>query len=182
MYPFFRMALALRRARRIEPVPVFGTHVSHHWVTPLDIDIWLELNNGRTLTLYDLARVPMFLNMGFAEKAKGAGIYFAVAGASVRYRQRVTPFQKVEIRTRVLGWDDRFYYTEQSMWRDGTCVNHLLLRSATARRGKGIVPPSELAGLMGMDHESPPLPDWVQAWIAADSQRPWPPEMHAPQA
>jgi len=28
---------------------------------------------------------------------------------------------------------------------------------------------------MGATEDSPPLPDWVQAWIAAEDARPWPP-------
>jgi hypothetical protein len=40
---------------------------------------------------------------------------------------------------------------------------------------KGIVAPAELLRAMGADPASPPLPDWVQAWIAADATRPWPP-------
>ena len=33
---------------------------------------------------------------------------------------------------------------------------------------------------LGQPADSPPLPDWVQAWIAGDAGRPWPPEL--PQA
>jgi hypothetical protein len=38
-----------------------------------------------------------------------------------------------------------------------------------------MVPPAEMAVAMGESAESPALPDWVQAWIAADATRPWPP-------
>ena len=40
---------------------------------------------------------------------------------------------------------------------------------------KGIVPPAQVVRAMGQDIVSPPLPDWVQAWIAAEGARPWPP-------
>ena len=71
-------------------------------------------------------------------------------------------------------------YMEQSMWRKGECCNHMLLRGAFTSRN-GIVTPQQVFAAVGYHHESPALPDWVQAWIAADAMRPWPPEV-APEA
>jgi hypothetical protein len=39
----------------------------------------------------------------------------AVAGNSLRYRRRVRAFHRLEMRSRLLGWDARFLYVEQSM-------------------------------------------------------------------
>jgi hypothetical protein len=41
--------------------------------------------------------------------------------------------------------------------------------------GAGIVPPAEVMAEVGVDPVSPVLPDWVEAWIAAEQARPWPP-------
>jgi acyl-CoA thioesterase FadM len=97
-----------------------------------------------------------------------------VAGSSVRYRRRVTVFTRLEMRTRCIGWDGRFLYMEQSMWKGDDCTSHVLIRSAIVS-AKGIVAPSDMARAMGAAPESPALPDWVTAWIAADATRPWPP-------
>ena len=99
----------------------------------------------------------------------------AVAGASVRYRRRVTTFQTVDMVTTPIGFDDKFLYIEQSMWdQTGECCNHILLRGAVIKKRK-LVPPKELFDLMDPTLESPELPAWVQNWIAADDTRPWPP-------
>ena len=58
MYPFLRMFKEMARASRMPPLGLFDTHVSHHLCWPWDLDPWVELNNGRTLTLYDLGRLP----------------------------------------------------------------------------------------------------------------------------
>lgn len=177
MYPFLRHYQAIAQARRMGPIGPFETHVSQHRIWPTDIDPWMELNNGRTLTLYDLGRIPLFIRLGIVAGARKAGLYFTVAGVSVRYRARLQPFRTVEMRTRMLGWDGRFIYMDQSLWLDETaCANQVLVRSAIARRGKGIVPPGEALRLMGFEIESPPLPGWVENWIAAEGSRPWPPE------
>lgn len=176
MYPFLRSAYHMWKAGRMGPLKWFDTHVSHHWVGPFDIDPWIELNNGRTLTLYDLGRLPMYHRLGVLKSAQTAGMYFTVAGASVRYRARVTPFSKVQIRSRMAGFDDRFLYNTHSMWQGDTCANQALIRTAIARRGQGIVPPAEAARILGIEVESPPLPDWIKNWIEAEGTRPWPPE------
>jgi len=176
MYPFFRHYRALASARRLGPMQPFQTHVSRHRIWPIDIDPWMELNNGRTLTLYDLGRIPMFERLGIIEAARKAGLFFTVAGVSVRYRARLQPFRMVEMRSRILGWDNRFTYMDQSLWLGETCANQVLVRTAIARRGEGIVAPQEALHIMGFDFESPPLPRWVGDWIDAEASRPWPPE------
>ncbi|MBC7140024.1 MAG: acyl-CoA thioesterase [Defluviimonas sp.] len=175
MYPFIRMAYAIARSRNAPPLPVTGTHVSHHLCLPWDLDFWSELNNGRTLTLYDLGRMPMLMRMGLTRMLRGRRIGMTIAGSSVRYRRRVRLFHRVEMRSRCIGWDARFLYMDQSMWRNGECTSQVLIRSAFTD-GKGIVPPAQVLALIGRQEESPPLPGWVQAWIAADAQRPWPPQ------
>jgi len=61
------------------------------------------------------------------------------------------------------------------MWRKGECTSHMLLRSAFTDRN-GIVPSARVIAALGHDGPSPALPDWVNAWIGADADRPWPPE------
>ena len=147
---------------------------------PHDIDLWVERNNGRTLTLYDLGRIPWSIRAGFTAVLRRRGWGMTVAGSSVRYRRRIRAFDRFEMRTRAVGWDARFVYSEQSMWRpDGVCANHVLIRSALTSPD-GIVPPEEFAAEMGIDRASPPLPAWVAAWVEADATRPWPPMQPGP--
>lgn len=174
MYPYLRLMAEIWRARRAPPLGLFDTHVSHHRIWPQDLDPWRELNNGRTLTLFDLGRIPMSLRMGFDRVARARGWGITVAGNATRYRRRVTLFQRLECRSRVLGWDGRFIYLEQSFWRGDECTSAMLLRSAFTRKG-GLVPPAEVALALGVATKSPPLPEWVLHWIAADAGRPWPP-------
>ena len=174
MYPFLRMLIEARAARRAPPIGFLDEHVSTHTCLPWDLDPWIELNNGRTLTLYDLGRVPMGLRTGLVAVLRQRGWGMTVAGASTRYRRRVRAFDRITMRSRGIGWDARFFYIEQSMWVRGECTSHMLLRSAVTSPA-GIVPPAQVAAALGQPGQSPPLPDWVTAWIAADAARPWPP-------
>jgi acyl-CoA thioesterase FadM len=175
MYPFVRMVKEMLRARRLGPIGLLDAHVSQHRCWPWDLDLWLELNNGRTLTLYDLGRLPLGRRTGVEQVLRSRRWGLTVAGSTIRYRRRVTVFAKLTMHTRCVGWDKRFLYMEQSMWQGEDCASHVLIRSAVVGKA-GIVPPAEVVLALGGKVESPALPGWVAAWIAADATRPWPPE------
>lgn len=174
MYPFGRMLKEMATSALKPRLGLLDSHVSHHVCWPWDLDLWAELNNGRTLTIYDLGRIPLAMRTGLAGLLKQNRWGITVAGNSLRYRRRVRMFDRVEMHSRCIGWDARFLYMEQSMWRGDDCTSHMLLRSAVTSKS-GIVPPSEVLVKMGETMQSPELPSWVQAWIAADAERPWPP-------
>jgi acyl-CoA thioesterase FadM len=179
MYPAPRLAWQLWRHRNDPPLPLDGVHVSRHLCLPWDIDPWGELNNGRTLTLFDLARIPFARRVGLLAALRGRGWGLVVAGASVRYRRRIRAFDRIEMRSRALGWDARFVYVEQEMRVRGETASHALLSTAvTGKAGgprPGIVPPAEVMRAMGIASAPPVLPDWVTAWATAEAKRPWPP-------
>ena len=79
------------------------------------------------------------------------------------------------MKSRAIGWDARFIYVEQGMWKaNGDCANHALLRTVVTDKN-GIVPPERVIKAWKQDINSPTLPDWVQAWCDAEDKRPWPP-------
>lgn len=180
MYPILRMAHAMWRARKAPKMGPFDTYVSHHICWPWDIDMWMELNNGRTLTLYDLGRIPLAQVNGLLDVVRRNRWGLTMAGVVVRYRRRIRPFERFEMRSRLLCWDGRFFYLEQSMWKtNGECANHAVYRAAVTDRN-GIVAPDIVADKMGRsDLISPDMPDWVALWLQAEDARPWPPMQDA---
>lgn len=175
MYPFVRMFKELIVARKADPLPITGTHVSQHICWPQDIDIWMELNNGRTLTLLDLGRIPLAHRIGLIALLRKRRWGLTMAGVSVRYRRRIRTFERFEIQSRAVCWDDKFVYIEQSMWkRNGECANQALYRAAVTD-ANGIVTPDRILDALGQSGESPEPPEWIANWIAAEATRPWPP-------
>jgi acyl-CoA thioesterase FadM len=174
MYPFLRMAKELWKFRNAPALPILGAHVSTHMCWPWDLDPWVELNNGRTLTLYDLGRIPLGNRTGLRRVLMANGWGLTVAGNTVRYRRRVRAFDRVTIHSRCIGWDNRFLYIEQSMWKGGDCTSHQIVRSAVTSQD-GIVAPERVLAALGEPTQSPPLPDFVQGWIDAEARRLWPP-------
>lgn len=174
MFPFLRLAKEIAlHARR--PMALHDTHVSHHICWPWDLDVWMELNNGRALTLYDLGRFPAIVRTGLGRALHRNRWGLTMAGSVVRYRRRVRMFDRFEMWTRIACWDTRFFYVEQSMWRtDGQCASHVVYRAA-ATGADGIVAPERVMRAMNHQEPSPVMPAWIATWVAAEDQRPWPP-------
>ena len=174
MYPVLRFIGELAMNARAKPLPLDGVHISYHRCWPWDIDPFLELNNGRTLTLFDLGRIPLAHRTGLVRVLRQKGWRLTIAGVAVRYRRRITSFARFEMRSRCVGWDARFVYLDQSMWLGEECANQALYRAAVTD-ANGIVAPSRILEVMGMPEDALTLPPWVQSWIETEAQRPWPP-------
>lgn len=180
MYPFIRLIKDLILARRMPALEdPLATHVSHHICWPHDLDFAMELNNGRTLTLYDLGRIGLALRIGLIRALRREKWGMTMAGSCVRYRRRVRCFDRFEARSRVVCWDDRFTYLEQSMWkRDGECASHVVFRVAITDNN-GLVSPHRIPEALGNIQPSPPMPEWIAKWVEAEANRPWPPMQDA---
>ena len=176
MFPFVRFAYEIVRVKSLPPLAhPTETHVSHHICWPWDLDQFLELNNGRALTLFDLGRFGLAERMGLLETLRRERWGLTIAGSSVRYRRRIRGMERFTMRSRAVCFDDRFMYLEQSTWRtDGECAHHALYRSAATDQN-GIVAPSRLMEAMGQSPVSPEMPDWIAQWVRAEGTRPWPP-------
>lgn len=175
MFPFVRLFKDLLLASRQSKIGLTEEHVSHHIIWPWDLDAFLELNNGRTLTIYDLGRLSAGVRSGLVGILKDQKWGLTMAGSSVRYRRRLRMFAQVKMRSRAVCWDDRFIYIEQSMWNShGECANHVLYRAAATDKN-GIVSPDRILTALGEDVVTPPMPDWIKAWVEAEALRPWPP-------
>lgn len=175
MYPILRTVSAVLRARRSAPLDVTGTDCLPMRVWPNDLDGFMELNNGRILTLFDIGRFTLAVRIGLLRQLRARGWAFAVAGSFIRYRHRVTLFQRLEMRTRVVGQDGRFVLMEQAFWRGDTCTAHLLIRTAVTSKS-GVVDPVEVMAALGIaPQDVPQAPDWARDLMVAEAERPWPP-------
>jgi len=174
MYPFIRLLTTSTRAALTKSIEFDAVCETTFRCMPWDIDMFLEMNNGRILTLYDLGRFDLSIQTGLAKVLKKKRWGLVVAGGSVRYRRRVKMFDKVTMRTQAVGFDDRWIYVAQSMWVNGQPSSSILLRTGITAIGKTI-PPDEVLEAMDITGWKPEPSSWVKSWISSEEHRPWPP-------
>ena len=176
MFPFVRILKDMFFASRLPPLEnLTDTHISQHICWPHDLDFWLELNNGRAQSLYDIGRIAMGQRAGLVAVLRREKWALTMAGSCTRFRRRIHGFERFEMRSRVICWDNKFTYIEQSMWKKGgECASHVLCRAAVTDKN-GIIAPNRVWSAMDQDTPSPEMPAWVAAWCAAEDHRPWPP-------
>jgi acyl-CoA thioesterase FadM len=175
MYPYLRSARVLLAAQFGPRLDFDGESVVKLRIGLGDIDIFPEVNNGRHLTLMDMGRFDLAVRSGFWKTIHRQGWGLTVGGASVRFRHRVPPLSRVRLRTRIVGRDDRWFYFHQKIERDDRVCSAALVRAGITAGG-GLVPVERVLEATGRAGWAPELPGWVQAWIDAEGQRPWPGE------
>lgn len=173
MYPYIRVLKTLITAKIKSPLKFNDTSVLKLRAGFLDIDNYGEVNNGRQLTMCDLGRYDLGVRVGLMDVARKKGWGLAIGGSSVRYRRRIPLFKRYELHSRALGHDGRwFYFLQEMKMGDSICTSALIKGGVISR--DGLVPATEvLAEFPDMEWDGA-LPEWVNSWISAEGERPWP--------
>ena len=172
MYPYLRLFRILSTGKSGKRTDLREERVLSLRVGLFDIDPFIELNNGRHLTLMDLGRFDLAKRTGLLKLVKDKGWGLAVAGASVRYRHRLKLFQSFTLHTQAVGFDEKWFYFHQKTVRKGKIHSAALVRTAVTSSG-GIVKTPEVLAAMGYEDMDFEVPDWIRAWSDADELRPW---------
>lgn len=146
---------------------------------PWDVDPFMEMNNGRQMTMFDIGRFQYGKRGGLLRCLRENKWGLAVAGSSVQYRKRILPFQKLTMHTLLLARDEQWFYFQQTLLRKNDVCSSALVRTCVLKPGRGALPTQPVAEAMGWPDWRGDLPDWAIAWDQADKARPWPPTLTA---
>jgi acyl-CoA thioesterase FadM len=160
---FVRIPLLVLR-QSIAPLPRIGmleTDVLNLRVWPNDVDFNFHLNNARYLSVMDYGRIHLLARVGLLTPAFKARWAPVVGAVWITYRRSLPLWARYQLATRLVCWDQRWFYMEQTFtgaeglaavgWVKGALVDK-----------SGIVPPQKIIDLVQPGIESPPLPDAIQ--------------------
>lgn len=171
MLLLIRFLFVVLRSRFRSRIGVLDESVVRFTVLPHDCDLNFHLNAGRFVSFMDVARVELIGRMRLLEKVLRRGWRPVIGGCVVRYRRSILPFERFTIRTRLLAWDEKWFYIEHVVEHEGAfcAVGHM--RTVIRGRG-GTIPPREVLALLKLDdRDSPPLPEFVREWRDAEERR-----------
>lgn len=173
MYPFIKLTATLLKAKKRCNLTLEEKSVLQCRAGFTDVDMFLELNNARYFNYMELGRWDFSSRVGFIGLMKKNNWAVAVGGSSMRYRKRIPIFQKFTLTTQLLCHDGRwFYFLQETHIKHKICSSALIKLGTTSKQG--LVPATEVLKAFGEDNFNPDIPQWVSAWIEAESHRPWP--------
>lgn len=145
-----------------------GVSITRMRVRPGDLDLYLHVNNGVYLQMMDVARSNYIADLGGFGKLATRKWYPVVAASTMRYRRSLTLGQRFEIRTRMVGWDERMAYLDQEFVRDGEQCARGLVAGRFLTRGSGAkVSAPDVVELLSPGLAQPELPADVAEWAHA---------------
>jgi acyl-CoA thioesterase FadM len=128
-------------------------------VLPNDVDVSL-VSADRYLALMDLGRINIVLRAGMFGTLVANRWAPVVRVATVRYRYPLKLFQKYQLRTRVVYWDQEWAWTEHVFERNGR-VTAVGLTKTMFKSRDGLVPLAKFIAASGQSPVPPALPEVI---------------------
>lgn len=164
----FRLLWVLLRGRRRARIDLFEEARLELRVWPTDLDLNLHLTNSRYLSMMDLGRTDLLVRAGALGLLLRRRWQPLVGSAVLRFRRPLSPFRRFSLVTRLLCWDEKWFYLEQRFESDQGVMAVGLVKGLF-RGPRGNVAPAELLAALGYGGRSSPEPDAVLArWQAME--------------
>jgi acyl-CoA thioesterase FadM len=157
-------ALALRQhIRPLAPMGVLDEDLLRLRVLPNDIDLNMHMNNARYLNLMDYARTHLLARTRLLDHILRSRWQPLVGAVWITYRRSLPLFTVFELTSRLVCWDERWFYIEQTFTgRKGLAAVGWV--KGTLRDGKGIVEPRRAIESIAPNVASPTMPEGIAAW------------------
>ena len=137
-----RLLLLLLSSLWRKPIGILDESVLDLRVLPNDIDI-TKISNDRFISLMDLGRMDIAFRTGLLKSMfKNKWVPLATFD-TIRFRYPLKVFQKYQLRTRIVWWDDTTGYFKQVFERKGRVVATGYV-CATFLGSNGPIPPVEI--------------------------------------
>jgi acyl-CoA thioesterase FadM len=92
-----------------------------------------------------------------------------VASVAVSFRRALNPFHRYELRSRLVGWDERWFFMEQRFTRGGQLAAYAIVKiQFTGREGR--LRPQQVIDATGSAVPSPEIPQAVLQWQDAEDR------------
>lgn len=164
---YLRLFWTWLRARFKPPIAVGDTIELTLRVWPTDLDVNGHMNNGRYMTITDLAFIEYFTRAGLLAAAWRHGWRPMLGGTLIAYRRGLKPFTRYTLRFSMVCWDARWNYLQFRFLREGKTMALGHAKGALVGRS-GFVSGADSRAALGLATPSPAFPPSVSAWIQAE--------------
>ncbi len=165
LFRLLRVVATARGRGRIGPLDecVLGFRVM-----PADLDVNRHMNNGRYLQLMDLGRFDYIIRAGVFRELRRKRWMPLVGSETIRFRRSLPLFRTYRLHTRLVYWDDKWFFFEQRFTSRGELIASALVKGLLRGPG-GNVSPVEALAAGGHRLAAPEPVDGLERWNEADA-------------
>ncbi|MEW6314656.1 MAG: thioesterase family protein [Pseudomonadota bacterium] len=160
---YLRLLLLLLRLRWVPRRGVLDAARLSFRVWPNDCDFNMHMNNGRYLTFMDLGRLHLIAQAGLLGALWRRRWSPVLAAAEISYVRPLLPLQRFDLETRILSWDEKYFYLEQRFFAHGHVCAHALVKGLFVGRSGKVATAQALAEI-GVDMAAPAMGEELRLW------------------
>jgi acyl-CoA thioesterase FadM len=132
---------------------------------PHDCDLYLHMTNSRYSALMDLGRTHLIAQAGLIRKLIKKKFLLVPVSSELSYIREIKPFQKFQIHSQIIAWDETYWFVEQR-FVCGETIHALAMVRGLVLKGREKIPFQKVVDLLDFEVEKPPMPSRVLAWKA----------------
>lgn len=171
---YLRLIWVFLRARFRPALAMHDTSTLTLRVLPTDLDLNRHMNNGRFMTILDLAIVDLLVRTRFMRVVRHLGGHIVEGGAMITFRQSLTPFAKYQLQLKYLGCNPHWHVFAFAFLNDkGAVAARGLVKGGAVRKGRGLLTSAriwrEFEALFGERVMPPPLPAYAREWLELEA-------------
>lgn len=157
-------ALAIRQhIRALPPLGILGEDRLDMRVWPHDIDFNMHMNNARYLSVMDYGRMHLLARTHILSHVIRSRWMPLVGAVWMTYRRSLPLFARFTLASRMVCWDERWFYIEQSFTGSEGLAALGWVRGLL-RAPEGNLDPQSVIEAVSPGAISPPMPEAIAIW------------------
>ncbi len=160
MLPLLRLLKTLAGPIGADRQDPTSTCVTHWRVWPNDLDAFGHMNNGRYQVLMDLGRIHFLRRCDLMRGVVRNRWAVPVGEVHMAYRKPLRPLERYALHTRILHWDERWFYFRQDFLRSADLSRPVAtghVKTLFVGRGGAVPTATVVRELAGRELAAPPL-------------------------
>ena len=151
---WIRLLMALGKAK-------FRTKVKASETTSIKIRVWITdidvtvMNHAAIMTVFEMGRADYMVRTNFFKIAIKNKWYFPNQAINVQFYRPLKMFQKAEVFTKMSFVDEKFFYLEQKIIRNGKPIA-ACFANGLAKEGRETIPTSKIIAALNIDANDVP--------------------------
>lgn len=144
MHMLFRTSYSFLKKGFLKKSEIGEKTVISMRVMPVDLDILWHVNNGVYFSYMDFGRMDMIFRNGVHDLCQKHGWYSVVASETIKFKKSLQLWDKFEIETEILGFDDRYFFIRQKFKRKDDIMATALVKVRFLKRSGGTLATNEI--------------------------------------